>query len=450
MCKKRSNRWRGAKALYLLPAAAIAALLFSQPESVNATLPASDGKVTELIENGKESTTFVAENSPVTPPAPDKREVLAVGEVKHIQPSDTAFVYMVVEEMPQFPGGTNGLMTFLRNSIIYPQKARDAGTQGKCFVTFVIDSSGKVKDARVQKSSGDAALDKESVRVVESMPRWTPGKQSGKAVAVQYTLPIMFRLQGTPQPKTKQDSLNALLKKANELEMAATKLRIGGNTSVSDSLLTKADAVRVKFIELHKEEAKADSPLLVINGDIYEGNADIINNIKEEDIESINVLEEDAATKLYGEKGKNGAIIIAVKKSDTPFIMPVTTTTAYAKEQNPKQYQFNVGIKQEETKDVAYTRPAEFKGDTRDLQLGSTKAVIESGLTEGSVTIEFNVETDGTITFAKVKKSSGNNQIDTEAMTMLYNTTGKWTPALQDGKPVRSRPSLALSFSKKG
>ncbi len=408
MCKKKSNRWRGAKALYLLPAAAIAALLFSQPESVNATLPASDGKVTEFIENSKESTTFVAgketENSPVTPPAPDKREVLAVGEVKHTQPSDTAFVYMVVEEMPQFPGGTNGLMTFLRNSIIYPQEARDAGTQGKCFVSFVIDSSGKVKDARVEKSSGDAALDKESVRVVESMPRWTPGKQSGKAVAVKYTLPITFRLQGTPQPKTNDNTL----------------------------LLNK------------------ESPLLVINGDIYEGNADIINNIKEEDIESINVLEEDAATKLYGEKGKNGAIIIAVKKSDTPFIMPVTTATAYAKEQNPKQYQFNVGIKQEETKDVAYTRPAEFKGDTRDLQLGSTKAVIESGLTEGSVTIEFNVETDGSITFAKVTKSSGNNFVDSEALRLIYNTHKQWKPAMQDGKPVRTRPSLTLTFSKKG
>lgn len=408
MCKKKSNRWRGAKALYLLPAAAIAALLFSQPESVNATQPASDGKVTEFIENSKESTTFVAgketENSPATLPAPDKREVLAVGEVKHTQPSDTTFVYMVVEEMPQFPGGANGLMTYLRNSIIYPQQARDAGIQGKCLVTFVVDSSGKVKDARIEKSSGDAALDKESVRVVESMPRWTPGKQSGKAVAVQYTLPITFHLQGAPQSKTNDNTL----------------------------LLNK------------------ESPLLVINGDIYEGNANIINNIKEEDIESINVLEEDAATKLYGEKGKNGAIIIEVKKSNAPFLMPGTTATAHAKEQEPKLYQFNVGIQQEETKDAAYTRPAEFTGDTRDLQLSNAKAVIESNLTDGSVTIEFNVETDGTITFAKVKKSSGNNRIDTEAMTMLYNTTGKWAHALQDGKPVRTRPSLTLTFSKKG
>ena len=384
MCKKKSNKWRCTKALYILPAAAIAALLFSQPESVNAVEQPSDGKVTEFIANNQTEMPATAPSESTA----NRRKVAAVGEVKHTQPSDTTQVYQVVEQMPEFPGGSNGLMTYLRNSIIYPKEARDANIQGKCFVTFVVDSNGKIKDARVQKSSGNEALDKESVSVVESMPRWTPGKQNGKNVAVQYTLPIMFRLQGTPQPKTNKDML----------------------------LLNK------------------ESPLLIINGAVYEGNAGIINNIKEEDIESINVLEEEAATKLYGEKGKYGAIMLELKSS-----------------KEPQMYQFNVGIKPENATPEKFDTPgAEFIGDTSDLQLGNRKMVLESGLTEGSVTIEFNVETDGTITFAKVTKSSGNNAVDSEALALIYSTQKKWKPATKDGKPVRSRPSLTLTFSKKG
>lgn len=384
MCKKKSNKWRCTKALYILPAAAIAALLFSQPESVNAIEQPSDGKVTEFIANDQTEMLATAPSESTA----NRRKVAAVGEVKHTQPSDTTQVYQVVEQMPEFPGGSNGLMTYLRNSIIYPQEARDANIQGKCFVTFVVDSNGKIKDARVQKSSGNEALDKESVRVVESMPCWTPGKQNGKNVAVQYTQPIMFRLQGAPQPKTNKDML----------------------------LLNK------------------ESPLLIINGAVYEGNAGIINNIKEEDIESINVLEEEAATKLYGEKGKYGAIMLELKSS-----------------KEPQMYQFNVGIKPDNATPEKFDTPgAEFIGDTSDLQLGNRKMVLESGLTEGSVTIEFNVETDGSITFAKVTKSSGNNTVDSEALALIYNTQKKWKPATKDGKPVRSRPSLTLTFSKKG
>ena len=383
MCKKKSNKWRCTKALYILPAAAIAALLFSQPESVNAIEQPSDGKVTEFVANNQTELPATAPGESTA----NRRKMAAVGEVKHTQPSDTTLVYQVVEQMPEFPGGTNGMMTFLRNSIIYPQEARDANIQGKCFVTFVVDSNGKIKDARVQKSSGNEALDKESVRVVESMPQWTPGKQNGKNVAVQYTLPIMFRLQGTPQPKRNDNML----------------------------LLNK------------------ESPLLIINGAVYEGNASIINNIKEEDIESINVLEEETATKLYGEKGKYGAIVLELKKH-----------------MQPQMYQFNVGIKQGNSAPVKFDTPgAEFIGDTSDLQLGNRKAVLESGLTEGSVTIEFNVETDGSITFAKVTKSSGNNAVDSEALALIYSTQKKWKPATKDGKPVRSRPSLTLTFSKK-
>ncbi len=106
-------------------------------------------------------------------------------------------------------------------------------------------------------------------------------------------------------------------------------------------------------------------------------------------------------------------------------------------------------MRQEPNGQEKYDTPAEFIGRTEELQLGNLKAVVESGLTEVCVTLEFNAETDGTITFAKVKESSGNNFIDSSALTRLYNTQQMWKPATRNGQPVRSRPVLTLTFSKK-
>ena len=399
MCKKKSNLWRCTKALYLLPAATIATLLFSQPESVNAIEQPSDGKVNEFVANNQKRMPTIAPGDSTA----KKREVIAVGEVKAKIPADTTLIYQVVEQMPQFPNGNGALMTFLQNNIKYPQEARDANTQGKSFVTFVVDKKGEINNARIMKSSGNEALDKEAVRVVESMPAWTPGKQGGKNVAVQYTLPIMFKLaQGNiaeyHQKQTAQQGINK------------------------------------------------NSPLLIINGAIYDGDASIISNIKEEDIENINVLQEESATKTYGEKGKYGAILIELKKHTQPH--PDGPIIIGKRDTGVKEYQFNVGISQEKAIEASNHTPAEFTGDTRDLQLGNSKAVLESNLTEGSVTLEFNVETDGSITFAKVKKSSGNNFIDSEALLLIYRTQKQWKPATKDGNPVRSRPTLTLTFSK--
>lgn len=103
-------------------------------------------------------------------------------------------IFTIVEEMPSFPGGDAALMKYLGSSIKYPAIAKDAGIQGTVYVTFVVDEKGEVKDAKVLRSIGGGA-DEEAIRVVESMPRWKPGKQRGKAVKVQYNLPIRFTLR---------------------------------------------------------------------------------------------------------------------------------------------------------------------------------------------------------------------------------------------------------------
>jgi protein TonB len=103
--------------------------------------------------------------------------------------------FMVVENMPEFPGGLQEMMKYISTTIKYPVIAQENGIQGRTICQFVVEKDGRVADIKVVRSSGDASLDKEAVRVIGIMPRWKPGKQRGRPVRVKYTIPINFRLQ---------------------------------------------------------------------------------------------------------------------------------------------------------------------------------------------------------------------------------------------------------------
>ena len=105
-------------------------------------------------------------------------------------------VFRSVEQMPQFPGGEAALMKYLQSHINYPPMAVENGVQGRVVVQFVVDKTGKVGEVVVVRNV-DKDLDKEAVRVCKSLPKFTPGRQNGQAVAVWYTLPVTFKLQGT-------------------------------------------------------------------------------------------------------------------------------------------------------------------------------------------------------------------------------------------------------------
>jgi len=103
-------------------------------------------------------------------------------------------VYDVVEEMPSFPGGQSALMQYLGNNIQYPIEAQENGVQGRVIISFVVENDGGISHVKVAKSA-DPALDREAMRVVESMPKWIPGKQNGECVRVRYSVPVVFRLE---------------------------------------------------------------------------------------------------------------------------------------------------------------------------------------------------------------------------------------------------------------
>ena len=106
---------------------------------------------------------------------------------------DDEEVFMVVENMPEFPGGDLGLMKYIQKNVKYPPIAKEYNITGKVYISFVVDRSGSVTNVKVVRGV-DKNLDAEAVRVIKSLPKYKPGKQRGKAVKVMFTVPINFTL----------------------------------------------------------------------------------------------------------------------------------------------------------------------------------------------------------------------------------------------------------------
>ena len=120
-------------------------------------------------------------------------EVVAVALDKSKSKASNDELFMVVEEQPEFPGGTAAMMQFLSENVKYPNIAQENGIQGRVIVNFVVEKDGSISDIQVVRGV-DPALDVEAMRVIGTMPKWNPGKQRGQEVRVRFTLPLEFRL----------------------------------------------------------------------------------------------------------------------------------------------------------------------------------------------------------------------------------------------------------------
>lgn len=124
----------------------------------------------------------------------DENTAIDIPDVEPVEEVEEDQVFMVVEDMPAFPGGEQKMFEFIAQNTVYPQLARESGVTGIVHVYFVVGKDGRVGDVRVLRGIG-GGCDEEAVRVVKSMPKWSPGKQRGKPVKVQYTIPIRFFLR---------------------------------------------------------------------------------------------------------------------------------------------------------------------------------------------------------------------------------------------------------------
>ena len=126
----------------------------------------------------------------------DKEEVVIAAPVEAPEEEEEEeVVFVVVESMPEFPGGQQALFKYINENVKYPVIAQENGIQGRVICQFVVNKDGSIVDIEVVRSGGDPSLDKEAIRVIKSMPKWKPGKQRGKPVRVKFTLPVNFKLQ---------------------------------------------------------------------------------------------------------------------------------------------------------------------------------------------------------------------------------------------------------------
>lgn len=154
-----------------------------KPQVTQIEVVEDDVEVEDEIDiNAEVDQNEVIEEYEFTPPEIEEEEIVE------------AEIFKVVEEMPEFPGGPAKMMEFIQTNIKYPMMARESDIQGRVFVNFVVEPDGSITNVTVMRGIG-GGCDEEALRVVQSMPKWKPGKQRGSAVRVNYTVPIIFKLQ---------------------------------------------------------------------------------------------------------------------------------------------------------------------------------------------------------------------------------------------------------------
>ncbi|MGN8067567.1 M56 family metallopeptidase [Mucilaginibacter sp. SG564] len=211
----------------------------------------------------------------------------------------TGQVFTSVEQVPEFPGGLEAFGKFLGDNVKYPKADREKGIKGRVIATFIVEADGSLSNIKVTRGLSEA-IDAEAVRVLDISPKWKPGIQNGRAVRVQYSVPISFTLDNDKSGKPGSDKLGAtgVIQNKNEVNIIAQST----NKTLSNPLV-------ITFRD--KNVLQAD-PLYVLDGKVVDKSD--MEYIIPSTIESVAVLKDATATSLYGKRGANGVILVTLKK----------------------------------------------------------------------------------------------------------------------------------------
>lgn len=299
--------------------------------------------------------------------------VLSFAQTTVVERSTNDTILDVADKMPEYPGGINAMFSFIHKNMHYPAIAQENGIQGTVYIRFVVTKTGTVDKVEVVRSL-DPACDKEAVRVVSLLERWIPGQKNGKNVNVYFTLPIKFKLtkdnpSSTPKPM----------------------------------------------------------PLFVVDGkEATKAEVDMIDKSR---IKEVTVIKETSDLMKYGEKGKNGVILITLKPSAS-IMRPDST--------NGKKVIYDVVEKMPEFPggDIALFRFIRF-----NLRY---PAEAQKARIEGTVYARFQVNQDGKVEKAEILRSLC-RECDRETIRVIYSMPD-WKPGMQKGKNVSVWYTLPVKF----
>ena len=412
MCKEKSNRWSCAKALYILPVAAIATLSFSTVENVNASEAETVSKVNEFAVNDAN---------------------LSV-EKTLVNVKDTVdAVYQVVEVQPVFPGGSAAMAKFLGENIKYPEAAKAAGKEGRVIVELVVKADGSLANIAVVRSSGDKSLDDEAVRVVGNMPKWNPGMQGGKAVNVKFLLPIVYKI-----PK---DNNNWIELDAGDKD----KLLVFVGGDVYEGNINEIDAKTIEGIKVVKLEDL--SPALQ-DKCREQGKEGVLFVIPKKNEKESSAVENETVYQVCEKLPEYPGGMAAMQQ----FIggnMKYPSAARNAQLQGSLLVQFVVNKEGE----ILDAKIAKGNYSFSDKLLTGAVADLENLFGDGVkveklddvIVVSWADGKKDVIDTSAPEKHSAVKSLEAEALRVV-NSMPKWTPGMQSGKPVNVQFMLPLKF----
>ncbi|MCD6201712.1 MAG: M56 family metallopeptidase [Bacteroidales bacterium] len=421
--KQKSRNITLLKSLLILPVAAILVVSFSFTRE-----PANLQQVKRLLNNGTNN------EIPAKKPAPPVKlpvqiNVLPNKEVS--QQKDTSEgVFFKVEEMPKFQGGDiNNFRQWVADHIIYPENAATKGIHGKIYIQFIVEANGNVDNVKVIRGV-DSLLNNEAVRVIQSSPKWTPGKQKGHNVPVAYTIPIMFQMDEIQNPYfagTRTDQ---------EVFFIVEEMpKFQGHDFNYFKKWVAEQLHYPKVASEHGIEGRVFVRFIVFP----DGHVDSVMVVRGVDpaldAEAVRVVESSPVWTPGKQRGKKVAVAFTIpitfqlgEKEPPPPVASPGGEVFFIVEQMPK---FEGGDINKFREWVA-------------SQVKYPEEAAEKGLS-GRVLISFIVETDGKVDQVTVKHSSGTPSLDAEAVRVI-SSSPPWEPGMQRGHKVRVVQTTPIVF----
>lgn len=377
MMTKQTGRFAKWRILAVIPVLGATLLLFSftekapavqsSPDVIQTTKITEDTAIPGMTSTPVESTETLSSTQPIQP-----RSITAPPPAEDDEP------FVTVENMPRFEGGDmTAFRNWVMSQIKYPVEAQQKEIEGRVVVGFVIERDGTLSYVKVHQSPNQI-LSEEAVRAVSASPKWTPGTQRGQAVRVQFSMPVDFRLNNSTRTSSSSSITvvgygpsgrlgssdaeptimvngvrytgnvrNITPEKIDQINVVKDdpdypngvihiKLKEGESNNVSTVVVTRRDGensagytpgseggmnkVTVTAIGTEGQASKITvngignaegKPLFIVDGTPVSD----IKHIPADNIESISVLKDESSTRIYGEEGKNGVIIITTKEA---------------------------------------------------------------------------------------------------------------------------------------
>ncbi len=352
-------------------------------------------------------------------------------------------VFVIVENQPEFPGGNTALMNFISENIVYPKIAQENGIQGRVITNFIIEKDGSLSDIQVVRGV-DPSLDKEAVRLIAAMPKWTPGTQRGNKVRVRYLLPIVFRLSGNDanvevdkETQQKQEMLNAAIQKIvgnDEIFVVVEEQPEfpGGNAAMMNFI---SENIRYPK-EAHQKgiQGRVITNFVVMkDGSI--SNVQIMRGVDALlDAEAIRVLESMPVWKPGKQRGEPVNVRFTL-----PVVFRLTGDTEKQIQTNQVSPE-NVQAPEFPGGENAYMK---FLSDNIKYPVIAQ----ENGI-QGLIEAVFNIDTTGKVTFVKFSKSV-DPSLDKEARRVI-ELMPDWIPGKLNGKATSVTSGATFVFRLQG